>query len=209
MTDFIEKLRNGELSETEIKTFESSLSDTGKQLLKEALAFNTKRQDEDTKLAEREKKVLELDANIKTEEARLAEMKGSGDQFKKEQTLVAENKFFADYSIPAEKQEEYRTKLKTLGNSHAAPELIYKDLEGVHAFLNSGDLLKTQQEKIKMQQQADEEVARAAGGGGGTPPPGGDPKQFSDAAIKLSKDAGITPEAATKIEKEGLTRTIG
>lgn len=208
MNEFITKLRNGEVTESEIKEFESKLSEEGKKLLKEALAFTTKRQDESNKASELEKKTAELAENIRQEEEKLSQMKSQGLQFRQEQVDKAKAKFFAEYKIPVEKQAEYEAKFKSLDSGKVDSDLIYQDFVGVYAFLNKDTLLKTEQDRIKMEQQAEEEAARAAGGGG-SGGPGNEPPKFSKEATELAKKAGITEEAADRTVKQGMTRTIG
>jgi len=208
MQEFLDKLSKGELGESEVKEFEGKLSEEGKKLLREALAFTTKRQDELGKSQQLETKVKELQASVIAEEAKISQMKSEGTQFRQEQVDKARTKFFTDYNIPVEKQTEYEEKFKALDSGKVDSELVYQDFVGVYAFLNKDTLLKADSEKRDMERKAAEEAARGAGGGG-NPPAGDPPKTHSDVAMKLAKDAGITPEAATRIEKEGMTRTIG
>jgi hypothetical protein len=52
--------------------------------------------------------------------------------------------------------------------------------------------------------------ANAQGAGShASPPGGGDPKKFDERTVRVANEAGITPEAADKVLKEGMTRKIG
>lgn len=210
MNEFITKLRNGEISETEAKEFESKLSETGKGLLKEALAFVTKRQDEGTKAADLEKKTAELAENIRTEEEKLSKMKDQGAQFRQEQVQKAKDKFFAEYKIPAEQQAQYDDKFKALDSGKVDSDLIYNDFVGIYAFLNKDTLLEAKKKEVDMQRQADDEAARAAGAGNGSGGPEDKKPKFSEAVSTLAKTAGISEEAANRqINGEGMGRTLG
>lgn len=208
MNEFITKLRNGELNETEVKEFEGKLSEEGKKLLKEALAFTTKRQDEEGKVREKEAKVFELDTLIKQEEEKLSKTKDQGAQFRQEQVDKARDKFFKEYNVPAEKQAEYLEKFKALDTGKVDSDLIYQDFVGVHAFLNKDTLLKAQQDQIESQRIADEELARQANGGQGGGGHQDAPPKYSKEATELAKKAGITEESANRQITEGMERKL-
>lgn len=209
MDDVIKKLSEGQLSDDEVKVLENKLSDEGKKLLKEALAFTTKRQDEATKAEQFANKVKELQTQIQSEEEKLGKMKNEGTQFRQEQVDKARDKFFTEYKIPAEKQNEYLEKFKALDSGKVDSDLIYQDFVGVYAFLNKDTLLDAEKQRIESQRIADEEAARGAGNGGGSGGGGDESPKFSESTQKLAKDAGIPVEAADKIAKEGMTRTLG
>ncbi len=209
MDDVIKKLSDGQLSDDEVKVLESKLSEEGKKLLKEALAFTTKRQDEATKAEQFANKVKELQAQIQSEEEKLGKMKSEGTQFRQEQVDKARDKFFSEYKIPVEKQAEYLEKFKALDSGKVDSDLIYQDFVGVYAFLNKDALLDAEKQRIEAERVAAEEAAKAAGNDGGSGGGGGETPKFSETTQKLSKDAGIPVEAADKIVKEGMTRTLG
>lgn len=214
MDEDINKALNGELDEQGLKDVESKLSDEGKKILKEALAFKAKRQDEETKSAKtaeevkaQEERLAALKAEAEDIESKLSTSKEQMSQFRAEQIQKAKNKFFTDYNVPAEQQEEYNQKFERFDSGKVDPDLIYDDFVGVYAALNKDVLLKSHKEAEEMRKNADLKNAGDAGSQA-TPPSGDEPPKFSDAAMKLSKEAGISPEAAERQVKEGRTRYL-
>lgn len=214
MDENITKALNGELDEKGLQDLEASLSDEGKRLLKEALAFKAKKKDDEEKArkaeAEAKAEAEKLEAirkEIASESEKLESTKKETSQFRQEQILKAKTKFFAEYKIPAEEQEKYTQTFEKFDSNKVDPDLIFDDFVSVYAALNKDSLLKAQKEAEELKKNADLHNAGEAGSHS-TPPAGQEPPKFSEAAMELSKKAGISPEAADKQLKQGMSRIL-
>jgi len=214
MDEDIKKALDGELDDQGLKDLESKLSDEGKRILKEALAFKAKKRDEEEKAKKaseiadaEEKRVADLKAEADRIENELSHSKEQMSQFRQEQILKAKNKFFSDYNIPAEQQEEYSKKFERFDSGKVDPDLIYDDFVSVYAALNKDALLKSQKDIEEMKKNAELHNAGEAGSNSSAPT-GEQPKKFSDEAMALSQKAGITPEAAERQLKDGMHRVL-
>jgi len=162
MDEDIKKALDGELDDQGLKDLESKLSDEGKRILKEALAFKAKKRDEEEKAKKaseiadaEEKRVADLKAEADRIENELSHSKEQMSQFRQEQILKAKNKFFSDYNIPAEQQEEYSKKFERFDSGKVDPDLIYDDFVSVYAALNKDALLKSQKDIEEMKKNAE------------------------------------------------------
>jgi HD superfamily phosphohydrolase len=215
MDNDISKALNGELDEKGLADLEAQLSDEGKKVLKEALAFKAKKNDEKAKAEEAEKLRLEEEAKLEAlrkereaEEGKLNSTKESVNQFRTEQISKAKVKFFEDYHIPAEEQSKYEDMFKKVDSNKVDPELIYKDFEVAHVALNPEAFLQAKKEREEMEKNA-ALANQGAAGSQSTPPSGNEKKVFSEKDESLAKNAGITNEAAKKINEQGFHRILG
>ncbi len=204
--DDVTKLLNGELDEKGMTELTSKLSEEGKKALSEAIGLRKERTSVQTATEAEKQKLEQVQKELKDAEEKLNSTKQSTNQFREEQIGKAKVKFFEDFKVPPEKQAEYESTFKGIDSGKIDPELIYKDFVKVHGALNAEDLLKSQKSQEEMKRQADEETARAAGAFPANPP-SKEPQKFSDEAVKLAKDANITPEAAERQIKGGMKRS--
>lgn len=223
MDSIVEAVLGGSLTDAQVEEFGSKLTADHKKLFDEAKAFRSARQDEESKTtltkAEREKAEKDLEAKkaeLQATEERLGKVKqdqtdAEAKKAKDRDDKVSEAKarFFKEFDISAEKQADYESGFTKLDSGSEDPNAIYADFESVYAALNKDDLLKTKREQAAQERQAEEARIRAAGGGRGGQPPGNDPAKFSDATKELAKKAGITEEAADRVQKEGMHRVLG
>jgi hypothetical protein len=214
MDDFVTKVLEGSVSDEEINTFKEKLSEDGKSVLNQALAFRDKRKDEENKANEaagkattEEQRLAKAKADADAEEARLAALRSEGTQFRQEQISKAKARFFTEYGIAPENQAQYDTEFTKLDSGKMDPDLIFKDLERTHVALNSDTYLESERKQREMQRNA--ETYNAGGAGSQTHAPSGqEPPKFSQLAEKIAQDSEISVEAAAKIEKEGYSRFI-
>ena len=210
--DEINKALEGELSEDQLKEFESKLSEEGKKLFQEAQAFKAKRQDEESKgknltdtNTQLETKQKELQDKIKADEETLNSLKQSTSQFRDEQIGKAQKKFFEEYKISEEDQAKYLDTFKKLDSGKIDPDLIFQDFVGVYAFLNKDSLLNA--EEMRKKQEASATAINASEAGGQqTPPEGEAKKDFSEDVLAYAKRANISPEDAQRQVTEGMVR---
>lgn len=160
---------------------------------------------------------LKKDADEREETARKA-AEGNGNespkppenkemtQFRKEQVEKAKLRLFSEVSMTDEEKAIVEGKFILLDSGKMDAEFIYKDFLSAVAAANPDKFMSLSKSQQDAQREADEETARQAGGGGDTAPAGNEPKKFTDAALALSKQAGITPEEATRQTTEGMTR---
>lgn len=212
MDDSIEKLLEGEPTETQVQEFEGKLSDEGKKKLRELMALKKQRKAEEDRVKKAkedadaaEKRRQEADEAFRKSKEQQDE---SQTQFRKEQIEVAKQKFFSDYKIPPEEQAKYEAEFRDSGKASA--DLIFKDWVKTFAAVNSDSLIDAQNKQREMEKKAAEDAERQAGGHDSPPGDGGDGKpQHSKEAEELSKKAGISIEAAERQLKEGMNRVIG
>lgn len=209
----INKIVDGDLTEDQIKEVEAKLSETSRTQLRELLAIKSQRRAEEERLqkAQDENKAAAEAAqkNREEEEARIAAARKSADQFRLEQILKAETKFFNDYKIPVEEQTTIRDLFHKLDSGKVDPDFIYQDFISAFAARNSGQLLEAQKIKLDMERQAAEAEAQGAAGTGGGGSGDPNPSKFSKETQELAKKSNIPLEAADKIAKEGMHRVIG
>lgn len=187
----------GTLSPETIAALESKLSEAGKEELKKAQAFATKRRDEESKAKKSEGEPVTAKAD------------DTGIRFRNEQVEIAKGKFFAQFGIPAEKQGEYEETFKRLDSGKVSAELIIEDLKGVHAFLNRDSLLTAQEQQRQMEANAAAANAAAAGPSGSAPSTT-KREEHSDEAVALSKEAGVDVTKAEEVlARGGTTRVLG
>lgn len=207
MEDFVKKVLDGEVSEDELKAFTDKLSEEGKSILAQSLAFRDKRKDEEGKALTEEDRRNKAKAEADAEEARLTQLRGENSQFRTEQISKAKAKFFADYNIPADKQSDYDAEFVKLDSGKIDPDFIYKDLERTHVALNSDTYLESERKQRQMERNA-EEFNQGGAGSHQHAPPGNEPPKFSETAKQIARESNISEEAAAKIESEGMVRVI-
>lgn len=207
MEDFVKKVLDGEVSEDELKAFTDKLSEEGKTILAQSLAFRDKRKDEEGKFNTEEERRTKAKADADAEEARLNQLRGENSQFRTEQISKAKAKFFADYKIAPEQQAQYDDEFKKLDSGKIDPDFIYKDLERTHVALNSDTYLESERKQRQMERNA-EEFNQGGAGSHSHAPGGNEPPKFSETAKQIARESDISEEAAAKIEKEGMVRII-
>jgi len=210
--DEINKIVSGDPSEEEIKSLEAKLSEAGKSQLREVMALKAQRKSEEKRLAdlkgESEASIEAAKKAREAEEDRVKKARESQDQFRLEQITKARDKFFAEYKIPAELQNSYEDTFNKLDSGKVDPDLIFQDFVAVYAAKNSSSLLQAQKEKEEMEKNAALNDASAAAGNGSQLKVGKDGKEYPKQVLDIAKESGITPEAASKIYTEGYSRLI-
>ena len=128
-------------------------------------------------------------------------------QFREEQKQKAIRKFITDYGITEDEKNRILELHAKMDSGKVDADNIYEDLVGVYAFVNKDRLVEAEKERKAREAAAAAAAAQAAGGAPGAPT-GIEPPKFSEVTQSLAKQAGITPEAADKIVKEGTVRVF-
>ncbi len=96
---------------------------------------------------------------------------------------------------------------KKLDSGKVDAENILKDFVASYAAVNPQAILEERTRIEKM--EADAQAAIAAAAGGQPSKPGGSDKpKFDEKTQAVAKEAGITPEAADAVLKQGMSRRI-
>lgn len=205
----LDKVLDGQITGEALEAFKAKLSEDGKKSLSEALAFRAKKKDDETHAAEAEAKLKKLREDIAAEEARVASLNSSSNQFRDEQVSKAKDKFFKEYDIKPEEQAGYEDLFKKIDSGKVDPELIYKDFEVAYAAKNSDTLIEAKRKQIEMQKNAAAADADAAGANKNGSPDGGSGKEYSEATKALAKKANISLEDADRQQTQGMHRILG
>lgn len=166
------------------------------------------RQAEEKKLGEAKDAITKAEATIaRADELNKPALTPEMQVFRNEQVEKAKNRLLSTVKLTPEQQAEVMEKFKKLDSGKMDADFIYKDLIASVAATQPDRFLTLSEKEENERIAAEEELARQAGGSGGSA--GGDnkPKKFTDEATKLAKDAGISPEAATRQLTEGNRRT--
>lgn len=127
-------------------------------------------------------------------------------QFREEQILKAKNKLFSTVELTDEQKVVVEEKFKRLDSGKIDSDLIYEDFLSSVAAANPQKYMSLSEKQRESERAAALELERQAAAGG-APPTGEQKKKFSDEALALASQAGITPEAAQKQTQEGMRRT--
>lgn len=128
-------------------------------------------------------------------------------QFRSEQVEKARQKLFSSVKLSDEDKIAFEDRFKQLDSGKLDSDLIYKDMLAAVVATNPDKFIGLAQEREKSEAEAARIAAEQAAGTDAAPGGEGE-KKFSDEALKLAKEAGITPEAATRQLQNGMTRTL-
>jgi len=127
-------------------------------------------------------------------------------QFRSEQVFKAKTKLLSSVKLTDEEMRVVEEKFSRLDTGKLDADLIYVDYVSAVAAANPEKYLMLTNKQQAAEQAAAEEEQRQAASGGGSSGGGGDDKKYSDEVKKLSKDAGISLEAAQKQITQGNKR---
>jgi hypothetical protein len=198
------KIKKDDLTPEELIGYKTYVSDLSKEEEAKVTGLRGARQAEEKKLAD-----------LKAEAERLTNG-GSGDtppehpqmkQFRIEQVLKAKNRLWATIKASDAEKTIIEDKFSRLDSGKVDSDLIYEDLLSAVAASNPKKFIELSGDDERRKREAEDEIARQAGGAGGSGGSGNEPKKFSDEVLNLSKDAGISPEAAQRQVSQGNKRT--
>lgn len=165
------------------------------------------RQAEEKKLTDAKEAITKAEATIaRADELNKPALTPEMQVFRNEQVEKAKNRLLSTVKLTPEQQAEVMEKFKKLDSGKMDADFIYKDLTASVAATQPDRFLTLSEKEENERIAAEEELARQAGGSGGSAGEDNKPKKFTDAATQLAKDAGISPEAATKQLTEGNRR---
>lgn len=206
----VNKIVEGELSQDDIERMDKELTPEQKAEAVQAAASKFKETLGSLSAIRKEKnrvetKAKELDEQAKTTEDKIA-------QFRNEQVVKAKERFKSKYSLSEEDFTKVEETFERLDSGAVDADLVYRDLVGSYAYLNSDSLLKTKMELEQMQMQmernAEQATASEAGSSSVAPTSSKPANRPSDAAVALAKQAGISVEAAERQVSQGTSRKL-
>lgn len=128
------------------------------------------------------------------------------DAFRQEQLLKAKEKFRKDYGLDDTQMAGIEEQFGRVDSGKIDADLIYRDLVGTYALVNSDSLLESRNQVQKMKDGAANATMNAAGSVSSDPGAGNTKIEYSAEATTLAEQAGIPVEAADKYLKEGLSQ---
>lgn len=161
-----------------------------------------------TKLQEDLKKAEQIISEAKAAEESLKASRGEITQFRQEQIGKAKEKFFTTFNaIPEEDKPKVEEMFKRLDSGKVDADLIFKDFVSSYAAVNPDGYITATKKLSDMEKNA--AAANAAGAEPSSSAPGSDKnKKFDEKTVKVATEAGITPEAADTVLKQGMTRKL-
>lgn len=204
------KLKVTDLTPEEMPDFVKFGQAESAKVLTEVGGVRGARQAEEDKLKDLGTKVAEAQGIItKAEELSKPALSPEMQSFRAEQVEKAKLRLFSTVKLTDEEKVEVLEKFKALDSNKMDADFIYKDLLSAVAATKPDQFLEMSQQRTQAEQDAAAELLRQSGGGDGAPTGEDGKKKFSDEALKLAKDAGITPEAAHKQITQGMSRVHG
>ena len=204
------KLKVEDLTPEEMPEFVKFGKTKVTETLTEVGGVRDARQAEEKKLTDIKDKVVEAQGIItKAEELNKPQLTPEMQVFRAEQVEKAKQKLFSEVKLDDAQKAQVLEAFKKLDSGKMDADFIYKDLLASVAATQPERFLTLAQREEAAQIEADEELQRQAEMNGGSGGEGGKDKKFSDEALKLAKDAGISPEAATKQLTQGNRRVHG
>lgn len=231
--EILEKATAGELSGEKLTEAVSGLSvedqaelqrlskESAEKSLGEATALRKERDraNELKTQAEKDAEEAAKKAEEAAEAARQAQAGGGqqspkGDEtmtnFRKEQVDKAKARFRNEHPDMNDEQfNEVFSHFERFDSGKVDADNIYSELRGAYAYVNRDTVLSAAEEKAKREREAAEAEEEAAAGAQGGDPTGSQPPKYSEETKKLAKEAGISEEAAAKVESEGNVRQYG
>lgn len=205
------KLKVDDLSSEELPEFTKFAKSEADKTRGEVAGFReAKRAEADkvAKLKEESEKAEKLISEAKAAKESLEASRGQITQFRQEQIEKAKSKFYSSFTISDEDKVKVEENFKRLDSGKVDADLIFKDFVSSYAASNPEGYIEAKKKLADMEKGAASANANAAGNHSSSPG-GGDPKKFDEKTIKVAQEAGITPEAADKVLKEGMQRKIG
>lgn len=173
--------------------------------LREAKRAETERVE---KLKEDVTKAEKIISDAKAAEEALKASQGQATQFRQEQVGTAFEKYFSQNpGLTDEVKNKIKDNFKKLDSGKLTPDLIAVDIASAHAASDPQGYMDAKKKLAEMHKGAADANADAAGSHQ-SPPAGDQPPKFDDKTVKVAKEAGITPEEADKVLKEGMTRKL-
>lgn len=164
--------------------------------------------DKVAKLKDEVDKAEKLISEAKVAKESLDASKGQITQFRQEQIEKAKQKFYSSFTVSDEDKAKVEENFKRLDSGKVDADLIFKDFVSSYAASNPEGYIEAKKKLADMEKGAYNANAQGAGNHQSSPG-GGDPKKFDESTVKIAQQAGITPEAADKVLKEGLQRKLG
>lgn len=202
----VTKIVEGEHSQEDIEKMNNELSDEQKAEVVRAAAEKFKETLGSLSAIRKEKNRVETKTNELAAQAKTSEDKMA--QFRSEQVLKAKDRFKKEINLSDEDFKKVEDTFARIDSGHVDADLIYKDIAGAYAFVNSEALLAGKKEEGNFERNAAAVVAAEAGSISSSPTVGEPPRTFSKEAEALAKQAGIPVEAAERQIKGGNVRML-
>lgn len=213
----VDKIVTGELTQEDIEKLDKELTDEQKQAVVQKASAGFKDTLKSLNAIRKEKNRIETKNAELSDEARRAQealdsynsQKTEISQFRSEQLQKAKDKFKADFKLSDDEFAKVEAQFTRIDSGKIDQDLIYKDLRGSYAFLNSEELVKAKELKTSMERNASGAVSSEAGGSSVAPSNDSDSdSKVSPEAKALAKQAGISEESAERQIKEGNKRIL-
>lgn len=203
----VNKIVEGELSQEDIERMDNELTPEQKAEAVQLASAKFKETLGSLSAIRKEKnRVLSKAQEIEQEAHKSADDRIA--QFRNEQVQKAKDRFKTEYNLSDEEFVKVEKTFARLDSGAVDSDLVYKDLIGSYAYLNSDSLLKAKTERDHMERNAETANAGEAGSSSVAPVSIKPASKHSDEAVALAKQAGITVEAAERQVKEGTSRRL-
>lgn len=200
------KVKKEDLTPEELTGYKAFVAEIAKDEEAKVVGLRGARQAEERKLAEAKAETERLATEASKDKSDTPPEDPHFKQFRGEQVQKAKSRLWGTLQVSDAEKAVIEDKFSRLDSGKIDADLIYEDLLSAVAAANPKKFLELSDDAARREREAAEEVARQAGGSGGSGGAGNEPKKFSEAALKLSKDAGITPEAAQRQLSQGTKR---
>jgi len=202
------KIKVEDLSPEKLPEFRTFALKTSKEEIEKVAALREAKRVENERVesAKAEADRIKSDSEkLKAETMSSKELSPEMKQFRSEQVEKAKERLFSTVKLSEEEKKLVLENFSKLDSGKMDADFIYKDLVSAVAASNPDNYLTMSQDRERMAWEAEQETLRQAAAGI-TKPSETELKKFTDEALKLSKEAGITPEAATKQLTHGNKR---
>lgn len=202
----VEKIVGGELSHEDIEKLDKELTEEQKAEVVQKATGDFKETLKSLSALRKEKNRIETKTKELDEKAKTVDDKVS--QFRNEQVQKAKDRFKTEFGLTDEEFSKVEETFKRTDEGHVDADFVFDNLKRTYAYLNPDTLLKAKSEQDRMAKNANNANASEAGSHSAKPSDGQEIKKFSDAAVSLAKQAGITPEQAEKQISQGMSRKL-
>lgn len=197
------KLKVSDLTAEELPEFVKLAGETATTELDKVSGLRKEKQRVESLVSEAQKVILNAENAKKT----LEQTKSQVTQFRQEQVEKAKAKFFSSFGVSDEDKPKIEEKFAKLDSGKVDADLIFSDFVSSYAAANPQAYLDNKTRIEKMDADAKAAILSAASGHQ-SPPAGGDKPKFDEKTRKVAEEAGITPEAADTVLKQGMTRRL-
>ena len=202
------KIKFEELTEEEKPEYQKALAESVKEMQGSLTGMRSARQAEEQKLEDKKKELAEVEKKLAEGGNPPPFQNQGGDmkQFREEQVQKARLKLGSLVKLSPEDMVQVEAVFIKLDSGKMDADFILQDFLSAVAAAKPEVYLDAKKKLEDMEKGAAQHTRQQAGGSDSAPP-GQEPKKFSDQAMKLAQEAGITPEAAQKQLTQGMSRT--